>query len=143
MYWTLIILGIIFIGFMVYLAVKESSSLFNTRPKPDASTGYKPSMRPTTPKIRPDVLLTFKGEGSGRTDSFFLDCAIYRIEYQLPKDAKVKIELVSTDASTRKLIAHKMGFDSSSFNAPVAKYYVLDITTEAKDNTWAVVIKPF
>jgi hypothetical protein len=143
MYWTLAILGILFLGFMVYMAVRESSSLFGPRQKPDASTGYKPSVRATTPKLTPDVLLTFKGEGSGRTDSFFLECAIYRIEYQLPKDAKVKIELVSTDGGTRKLLAHKLGFDSSSFNAPAAKYYLLDITTQAKDNAWAVVIKPF
>ena len=143
MYWTLGILGVIFICVVAYLVIKESSSIFGPRQKPDASTGYKPSIRPTTPKLTPDVLLTFKGEGSGRTDSFFLECAIYRIEYQFPKDAKVKIELVSTDGSTRKLLAHKLGFDSSSFNAPAAKYYVLDITTQAKDNAWAVLIKTF
>jgi hypothetical protein len=143
MYWTLVILGILFIGFMVYIAVRESSALFGPREKPDAATGYKPSVRPKSVKITADALLTFKGEGSGRTDSFFLECAIYRIEYQLPKDAKVKIELVSIDGSTRKLLAHKLGFDSSSFNAPAAKYYMLDITTEAQDNPWTVLIKPF
>ncbi len=143
MYYTFIILGILFLGFMVYMAVRESSSLFGTRQKPDAATGYKPSVRPKSAKNTSEVLLTFKGEGSGRTDSFFLECAIYRIEYQLPTDAKVKIELVSTDGSTRKLLAHKLGFDSSTFNAPAAKYYALDITTEAKDNPWAVLIKTF
>ena len=141
MYWMLVILGLLFIGFMVYMAVRESSALFGPREKPDAATGYKPSVR--AKKNTLEVLLTFKGQGSERTDSFFLDCAIYRIEYQLPKDAKVKIELVSTDGSTRKLLAHKLGFDSSSFNAPAAKYYQLDITTEAQDNAWVVLIKPF
>ncbi|MEO8612503.1 MAG: hypothetical protein ABI690_31695 [Chloroflexota bacterium] len=143
MYWTLTIIGILFIAFMVYMAVRETTSLFGPRAKPDASTGYKPSVRPKSAKTKPDALLTFKGEGSGHTDSFFLECAIYRIEYQLPKDTKVKIELVSTDGDTRKLLAHKVGFDSSSFNAPAAKYYMLDITTEAQESSWAVLIKPF
>jgi hypothetical protein len=143
MYWMLGILGVIFICVVAYMVIKESTSVFGPRQKPEASTGYKPSVRPTTPKITPDILLTFKGEGSGRTDSFFLECAIYKVEYQLPQDAKVKIELVSTDGSTRKLLAHKSGFDSSSFNAPAAKYYLLDIKTDAKDAAWAVVIRPF
>jgi hypothetical protein len=140
---VLVIVGILFIGFMIYMAVKETSAIFGPREKPDAATGYKPSVRPKSAKTTAEALMTFKGEGSGRTDTFFLDCAIYRIEYQLPKDAKVKIELVSSDGGTRKLLAHKLGFDSSSFNAPAAKYYALDITTEAKDSAWAVVIKPF
>jgi hypothetical protein len=140
---VLVIVGVLFLAFMVYMAVRETTSLFGSHEKPDAATGYKPSVRAKSTKVTPDTLLTFKGEGSGRTDTFFLDCAIYRIEYQLPKDTKVKIELVSTDGKTRKLLAHKIGFDSSSFKAPAAKYYVLDVSMEAQDKDWAVLIKPF
>lgn len=143
MYWMLAALGVLFLCFVAYMLIKESSSLFGPRQKPDASTGYKPSVRASTPKVTPDLLLTFKGEGAQRTETFFLECAIYRIEYQFPPDAKVKLELVSADGGTRKLLANKSGFDSSTFHVQTAKYYMLDIAPETKDANWAVLIKPF
>jgi hypothetical protein len=139
----LAILGVIFICFVAVMLVKESTSLFGPRQKPPASTGYKPSVRAGTPKVTPDLLLTFKGEGAQRTETFFLECAIYRIEYQFPPDVKVKLELVSADGGTRKLLANKSGFDSSTFHVQTAKYYVLDIAPSAQDSAWVILIKPF
>ena len=143
MYWMLVAFGVIFLCFVAYMLVKESTALFGPREKPDASTGYKPSVRTGTPKVTPDLLLTFKGDGAQRTESFFLECAIYRIEYQFPPTTKVKMELVSADGSTRKLLANKAGFDSSTFHVQTAKYYVLDIAPETQEATWAVLMKPF
>jgi hypothetical protein len=143
MYWTIGILGVILIGFIAYMLIRESKSLFGPREKPEASTGYKPTIRPKATKPAGDMLLTFKGQGAQRTESFFLECAIFRIEYQFPPDAKVKVELVSADGSARKLLANKAGFDSSTFNVQTARYYLLDIQPEAVDTSWVVIIKPF
>ena len=123
MYWMLAAFGVLVLCFVAYMLIKESSSLFGARQKPEASTGYKPSVRVDTPKVTPDLLLTFKDDGAQRTEAFFLASAIYRIEYQFPPTTKVKLELVSADGSTRKLLANKSGFDSSSFHVQTAKYY--------------------
>ncbi len=143
MYWMLAAFGVLVLCFVAYMLIKESTSLFGSRQKPEASTGYKPTVRTGTPKVTPDLLLTFKGDGVQRTDSFFLASAIYRIEYQFPPTTKVKLELVSTDGSIHKLLANKSGFDSSSFHVQTAKYYVLDIAPETPDATWVILIKPF
>lgn len=143
MYWILVAFGVIFLCFVAYMLVRESTSLFGQREKPEASTGYKPSVRTSTPKVTPDLLLTFKGAGAQRTKSFFLESAIYRIEYQFPPTTKVKMELLSEDVGTRKLLANKAGFDSSTFHVQTAKYYVLDIAPETEKANWAVLIKPF
>jgi len=136
-------LGVIFICFVAYMLIKESSSLWGSRGKPDASTGYKSSVRASTPKVSPDLLLTFKGEGAHKTEAFFLECAIYRVEYQFPPDVKVKLKLVSAAGGTRKLLANKSGFDASTFHAQSAKYYALDIKPEAARASWVVLIKPY
>lgn len=143
MVWMLIILGVLFLCVIAYLLIRETSSIFSAPDKPQAATGYKPSIRPGTPKTSSDLLLTFKGEGTQRTDSFFLECAIYRIEYQFPPDKKVRLELVSADGDNRKLLANKAGFDSTSFHVQTAKYYFLDITPDTRDATWVIIIKPF
>jgi hypothetical protein len=145
MFWMLAILGVIFLCFIAYMVIRgETKSWFAPRENPPPATGYKPSIRPATPnKVTADLLLTFKGDSAQRTERFFLDCAIYRIAYQFPPDKKVKLELVSADGDNRKLLANKAGFDSSTFNVGVAKYYYLDIAPAEPETPWAVIIKPF
>jgi hypothetical protein len=135
MVWMLAILGVIFLCYVAYMVIRgEAKSWFAPRENPPPATGYKPSIRPSTPnKVSADLLLTFKGDSAQRTEHFFLDCAIYRIEYQFPPDKKVKLELVSADGDNRTLLANKAGFDSSTFHVQTARYYFLDVAPEVSD----------
>jgi hypothetical protein len=138
-----IILGAIILGAAFYFLYREYRSMSSSRQRPDASTGYKPSIR-ATETFYDQQPITFKGEGNGVTDSVYLNSALYRIEYQFPQTGKFSIDLISADGSVRKsVVADKSGFAFSSFQVPSSRYYLFQVTSSEGSGSWALVVKPF
>jgi hypothetical protein len=138
-----IILGVIILGAAFFFLYREYRSMTGSRQRPDASTGYKPSVRPAE-TVYDQQPMTFKGEGSGVTDSVYLNSALYRIEYQFPHMGKFSVDLISADGGVRKsVVADKSGFAFSSFQVPSSRYYLFQVTSSEGAGSWALVVKPF
>jgi hypothetical protein len=138
----MVVVGLAIVVFLIYMAVKEYSSLRDTRP-PEAHTGYKPSIKARARDRQENVQITLNGKGSSTSEAFYLDCALYRIQYQFPQDEYVTVNLASADGKSRKqILTQKSGYNSSSFNVDLGKYYIFTVETPNPETTWALVIRP-
>ena len=138
-----VIVGVALLIFVAYMILRESSSIFGNRSKPNTATGYKPSVKPMMSNQQRDFQVAFKGEGIRTTEPVYLATGIYRIQHQFPPDTIFKVELVSADGSSTKTILHKSGFGTTTFNVQMSKYYVLQIEPDGNVGNWAIVLKGY
>lgn len=133
--------GVLLFILVTFIIVREMSSIQKVRSQRTTFAGYKPSTRSLGREV--DFQVTHKGKGSSTTEAMYLDTAIYRITYQFPQDAKVKLFLVSTDGSIEKLIVEKAGYGSATFNVQMAKHYIFRVESSAAEGEWAIIVKRF
>jgi hypothetical protein len=144
MYYLALIIGAALAAFLIFMLVREFSAIRGPKAKPEAQTSYKPSLRASAKSQLQNFQLSLKSTGSYTSESVYMECAIYRISYQFPQDVKVKVDLVSTDGKSRKtIIVNKAGYNSSTFNVEMSKYYVFEVEPAQADAHWALIIKPF
>lgn len=134
-------IGILLLILVTYIVLHELTLLRTSRSKRTSFMGYKPSARSINREA--DFQVTHKGKGSSNTEPMYLDTAIYRMTYQFPRDAKVKLELISTDGTIEKLVVEKAGYGTATFNVQMAKHYVFRVASSAEDGEWAIIIKRF
>ncbi|MBZ0285092.1 MAG: hypothetical protein K8L97_30430 [Anaerolineae bacterium] len=134
-------IGILLFIAVTYIILHELILLRSSRSQSRSFTGYKPSKRAVTREA--DFQVTHKGKGTSITEAMYLDTAIYRITYQFPNNAKVKLYLVSTDGTIEKIVVEKAGYGTATFNVQIAKHYVFRVETSAEDGEWAIILKRF
>lgn len=143
MSYTFLILGAALVAFLIFLAVREFSTLRGPKIDPESHTGYKPSVKPAARNPRADFQLSLKGTGLYSSEATYMECALYRLHHQFPPDVKVKVELASADGTQRKLlVGGKSGYGSSSFSVEMSKYYVLHVTPDDDSAHWSLVVNP-
>lgn len=140
MYFYLIIGGLL-LAVVVFMVFKDTFANRPARPKSDASTGYKPTVRAAA--TGDDFQITHKGVGSQTTEAAYMDAGLYRITYQLERASRAKIDLVSADGGLRKAVVDKVGYGSSTFNVQVGKYYVFRVETTQQADTWTFIVKRY
>lgn len=138
---VIFILAVIGFVVVIYIVVKEFSSIRAHYSKPNTYTGYKPSVKAAGQNRQSNFQVTFKGNGNFSSEPLYLECALYRIVYQFPQQEKMSVDLITADGKQRKsLVINKAGYSSSTFNVQMSKYYVLHVRANRDDANWVIVL---
>ena len=86
--------------------------------------------------------LHFQGRGAMTLSADLLSESAYRIDYQLPEDALVKINLIERATGNDEVILIKSGKGIEGFAVSSAGDYLLRVEPLAEDVAWSFEIRP-
>ena len=98
--------------------------------------------RPSATSFPDRPSLHFQGRGERTVTANGLIESAYRIDYRLPSDTLVKIELIERATGNDALILIKSGEGIDGFNVSRAGDYLLRIEPLAEDAIWSFEIRP-
>lgn len=141
----IMILALGALAFMLYFFWNEIRAAMSHRSTHKSSTGYKPTIKAPLDNEAPAPRHILKGQGNSQTAPVYLDCALYRVEYQFPPEKTFKVHLNATNGSSSAQVIEKSGFGTTTINVKRGAYYVLQMEADSFDDSnedkWAMIIK--
>ncbi len=85
---------------------------------------------------------TFKGRGTRTLEAPDLIAAQYRLDYALPDDVLVKVEMIDPGTGSSELILLKSGSGVEGFFVEAAGRYLFKVEPADENAQWSLTIKP-